>query len=165
MMHSHRRSELLVLPTAFDGAVDEIAVYEQALPDAVIYAHYQSAIAHQPYSFESPTAPAPAPDSIHGNLNLFDYAPGTIMPTAGVNTQGVNISARDQLASFPSPRYSSEVSAAMPALLPLGWSIIPGYIVGDNQPNGPVQTKLRPGLCGARSYHAIGSCLVALSPR
>ena len=137
------RSELLVLPTAFDGAVDEIAVYEQALPDDVIYAHYQSAIEHKrPYSFESPAAPAPAPQDIHGNFSLLDYAPGTIMPTAGVNTQGVNISARDQLGSFPCPRYSNKVSAAMPALLPLGWSFIPGYIIGENQPFGPLNKKM-----------------------
>ena len=120
----------------------DVAVYEEALPSSVIYAHYKSAMAHQPYSFDSPVAPAPAPKSIHGNYSVLEYAPGTIMPTANVNTQGVNISARDQLASFPLPRYSGMVSAAVPALLPLGWSILPGYIVGENQPLGPLNPKL-----------------------
>ena len=30
----------------------------------------------------------------------------------------------------------------MPALLPLGWSIIPGYIIGENQPFGPLNVKM-----------------------
>ena len=53
------RTELLVLPSAFDGAIDEIALYEIALPDAVIAAHWQSVQAHQPYQFAD-TAVAPA---------------------------------------------------------------------------------------------------------
>ena len=130
-LNNQPRGNRLVLPSYFDGAVDEIALYEEALPDDVIYAHWQRSIqGHKPYIFSPPPAPAPAPapTPIHGVYRPIDYAPGTVLPTTGINTQGVNISALDQLSSYPAPRYSDiHATQATPALLPLGWSVVPGY--------------------------------------
>ena len=39
-----------LLPTQFDGAIDEVALWDEALPDALIAQHYRDALAHKPYS-------------------------------------------------------------------------------------------------------------------
>ena len=39
-----------LLPTQFDGAIDEVALWDEALPDALIARHYKDAMAHKPYS-------------------------------------------------------------------------------------------------------------------
>ena len=52
-----------------------------------------------------------------GAYNPLEYAPGTVLPTTGVNTQGANVSALEQLASFPLPRYQRNGPADVPALL------------------------------------------------
>ena len=57
-----------VLPTAFDGAIDEIAVYDVALSNGSIYEHFHTAVlAHKPYTFEPVTTPAPAPLAANGS--------------------------------------------------------------------------------------------------
>ena len=123
-----------LLSTHFDGAIDEVALFEVALPDAMIAQHYADAMAHKPYSLVlrppfSAGAPTPAP--VAGLMDSREFAPGTICPgwsanctpsrcntTAGTSdgyyqgacieciTRG-NRSQQDpleQLRSFPSPR-------------------------------------------------------------
>ena len=149
------RTPLLLLPSTFDGAIDEVAVYETPLPDAVIHQHWQDATGHKPYTFGEPSTPAPAPDPIGGAYNPLEYAPGTVLPTTGVNTQGVNVSALDQLASFPLPRYQRNGPTDVPALLPLGWSIVPGYLVGENQPLSPLNPHKNLSLSKQQSISVI----------
>jgi hypothetical protein len=152
------RTPLLLLPSAFDGAIDEVALYEEPLPDAVIHQHWRDAMGHKAYTFEAAAPPpAPTPDPIHGSYDARDYAPGTLLPTTGVNTQGVNVSALDQIASFPLPRYQqrNNGSTDVPELLPLGWSIVPGYLVGENQPVTPLNPKKNTSLTQQQSISVI----------
>ena len=75
---------LIMLPSAFDGGIDEVALWETALPDEVIVQHYQDALAHRPYSttvkrnsgeMASPPADPPL------EFDMQDYPPGTLLPT------------------------------------------------------------------------------------
>ena len=112
---------LRVLPSPFDGGIDEVALYEEALPDALIVQHYQDVMDHKPYSSSvhlhgagaavPPSDPAPS-------LNVKEYPPGTTLPTPKVTgcgkphcveqpTLGVKISPLAQLQSYPLPRYQS----------------------------------------------------------
>jgi hypothetical protein len=82
---------LTVLPVAFDGAVDEIAVYTKALTNGTIYGHYKTAVkSHQPYTFDAVHAPAPPPGPAAGAYNLSDFHPGTALPTPAGNSSNVN---------------------------------------------------------------------------
>lgn len=98
-----------LLPTAFDGDLDEIAVYPAALSNGSIYAHYQSAIQqHTKYSFVPVTTPAPAPSPAGGALNASDFPNGTVLPTPDGNSScsaSVMILPVDQLKAFPAPRF------------------------------------------------------------
>eukprot|EP01047_Picozoa_sp_COSAG01_P015077 COSAG01_NODE_748_length_13852_cov_46.032502_2_plen_616_part_00 len=141
------RPPLLMLPTVFDGAIDEVALYEHALSDDMIYAHWRSSIVeHKPYSFEAPTAAAPPPTPIHGTYDLEEYAPGTRLPSPSVGnpvTQGVRLSPLQQLRSWPGARYHApplthRTNAVAPPpppelqALSVSWSS--GYLAGGNQP-------------------------------
>ena len=85
--------DLVMLPSAFDGGIDEVALYEEALPDALIVQHYQDAMAHKPYSPDSHsnagTAAAPPPDP-DPEFDLLEYLfrgmhLSEIDPNTGVN--------------------------------------------------------------------------------
>jgi hypothetical protein len=123
-----------MLPSAFDGGIDEVALYEVALPDAIIMQHHQDAILHHlPYSFPSEhivldvaanaskiatrAVLLPTPDP-KPTFDLKDFPPGTLLPTPPSTycgtapagdcppqpTQGVKLSPLAQLQSFPLPR-------------------------------------------------------------
>ena len=71
-----------LLPSAFDGDLDEVAVYGAALSNGTIWAHFQSATRqHSPYPFAAVSAPAPPPLPAEGALNTSDFPPGTSLPT------------------------------------------------------------------------------------
>lgn len=72
-----------LLMTQFDGAVDEVALYDTALPDALIAQHYADVLSHRPYSSTlripfSEATPTPAP--VVGLLDPREFAAGTICP-------------------------------------------------------------------------------------
>lgn len=59
----------LSLQSAFDGALDEIAIYSAALSNGTIWAHFMTAtVSHSPYTFEPVTAPGPPPAPAAGEL-------------------------------------------------------------------------------------------------
>ena len=141
---------LIMLPSAFDGGIDEVALWETALPDEVIVQHYQDALAHRPYSttvkrnsgeMESPPADPPL------EFDMQDYPPGTLLPTppatgCGVPhcteqpTPGVKLSPLAQLQSYPLPRYRPEkVPGHNWTLQKLGNCMDSGYLGGENQAN------------------------------
>ena len=98
-----------VLPSAFDGAIDEVAVFEAALSNGSIYAHFKTAVAdHKPYTFEPITTPAPPPLAANGSYNMSDFHPGTLLPTPEGNSSrwGSKLTLPiEQLKAFPNPRY------------------------------------------------------------
>lgn len=59
------RGPVMLLSSAFDGAIDEIAVYTTALNNDTVFQHYHATIgSHQPYppkNVPAPKAPPPAP--------------------------------------------------------------------------------------------------------
>ncbi|MBT8195440.1 MAG: T9SS type A sorting domain-containing protein [Bacteroidia bacterium] len=77
--------------------MDEIALYDHAIPDALIYKHFLNFSAGQPYSFVNDyTQPIPPPAPITAGMNMDDYAIGH--PAASID-------AITQLKTFPTPRY------------------------------------------------------------
>lgn len=78
------------------GEYDEYALYKYILPDNQIYRHYLDFKQGKHYTFQASSTPPPAPAPVSANIDPADYAPGH---------PNVNISATDQLLSFPTPRY------------------------------------------------------------
>ena len=109
---------------SWNCSLDEMAVYESALPDAVVYAHYEDAMLHhRPYrmgsSSDLPAPPAPSPvrpanasKMTAEDYDLNEFAPGTVLPTPKGNaTPGVTVSALAQLQPFPRPRFDAKAAA------------------------------------------------------
>jgi hypothetical protein len=131
---------------SWNCSLDEMAIYETALADDVVYGHYADAmIHHRPYRLKSPDLPpAPAPAPVHPanrskltaeDYDLMEFAPGTILPTPPGNaTQGVEISALDQLQRFPRPRFDAKAVAAHGIMRNFNW-MDPAYMSGQGQPN------------------------------
>ena len=110
------------------AALDEIALYESALPDSLIYQHFlDSTHEHRAYSTTDPGTAPPAPAPCNGTYDPLDYMPGTKLPTPKGNaTAGVTATAVEQLRRFASPRY------AQPQTLPplySGW-LQPEKVIG-----------------------------------
>ena len=109
------------------AGVDEIAVYEEALPASMILQHYKDAQAHKAYSTTDPggAPPEPAPEKLA--FDPSEYPPGTCLPTPpGTVTVGVTQLPQEQLQSFPRPRYATQHQ-----LRPnINW-MDPGYLGGQ----------------------------------
>jgi hypothetical protein len=116
-----------LLPSHFDGSLDEVALWDVALSDELIAQHYKDVMAHKPYNMAAPTVPAvPKPDSVAGLLRPTDFALGTICegwkvnctfskcnhswPFQGAKAEGVTrgtnaqLNAVEQLKVYPAPR-------------------------------------------------------------
>ena len=98
--------------------LDEVAIYDTALPGELIYRHYNDSVTrHTPYApWTAPGAPVmppapqyPTPDDGFKFFNAQEYPLGTILPSpAGKNnTNGVGLQCRDQLLDVPSPRFNA----------------------------------------------------------
>ena len=153
--------DLVLLPEPFDGDLDEVALYEMALPDEVIRRHYREAMLDgTAYSFGvAPVGPAPDPDPAP-KYDLREFAPGTVLPTPPVPlgsdpklrpgpTRNGNVSVIDQLQSFPLPRYppgtlrgdrttksysiSTATAANLTAMQHNGQCFDATYLGGENQ--------------------------------
>ena len=101
-------TSVVFLPTAFDGAIDEVAVWAEALTNSTIYTHYHTAVVeHKPYPLSPSTAPVPPPPPSPANpYDLTDFAPGTTLPTPiGNATLGVTATPTEQLKGYPAPRF------------------------------------------------------------
>ncbi len=82
----------------FKGNIDEIAMYSNELPANNIYQHSIDAKQHHHYSFANATVIPPAAAAVTTGVELNEYAP---------NHPNYNVSAIDQLKSFPLPRFKS----------------------------------------------------------
>jgi hypothetical protein len=79
------------------GSIDELAVYNTAIPANFVYKHYLGTQNGQPYSFiNNYNNPLPTAAPITGPVDPMDFAPGH---------PSVTISAIEQLNSYPVPRY------------------------------------------------------------
>ena len=99
---------------ALFACLDEVAVYQQALPASLIYQHFEdSLIHHRPYSAADPGTPAPAPTVYPASntseyYDLKEFPAGTQLPSpAGKNnTASVAATCVQQLHSVPAPRFN-----------------------------------------------------------
>ena len=105
---------LTFLPTALGADVDEVAVWEQALPDTLLVAHAGDALVrHAPYRLADPGGgPPPPPDPTAGALDPREFARGTVLlplplphPLPHTPTVGATTGCLAQLQSYPAPRY------------------------------------------------------------
>lgn len=79
------------------GSIDELALYNTAIPQSLIYKHYLGVQAGQSYSFvNNYTGSYPAPTAITGSVDLTEFAPGH---------PSVTLDATEQIVRFPLPRY------------------------------------------------------------
>ncbi len=78
------------------GEYDEMAIYKYSLPDNQIYMHYLDFKQGNHYTFKASSTNPPTPDHVSAGMDTKDYAPGH---------PNVNITATDQILSFPVPRY------------------------------------------------------------
>ena len=136
---------------SWNCSLDEVAIWEEALPPDVVYAHFRDAmVEHRPYSMsrrDLPPAPPPTPvrpaDPAHrqaSDFDAMDFAPGTSLPTpAGNATQGVTITAVQQLRHFPRPRFDSQAVAKHGMMRNYNW-MDPSYMAGQGQHDVPRAT-------------------------
>lgn len=79
------------------GSIDELAIYNTAIPASLIYKHYLGQLNGQSYSFlNNYTGSIPAAASTVGPVDANEYAPGH---------PAVNMTAIEQLQKYPLPRY------------------------------------------------------------
>jgi hypothetical protein len=91
------------------GSLDEIAIYNTAIPASLIYKHYLGFLNGQSYSYTNDfTGIIPPPLPVTGPLDVLEFAPGHILGqvTSGIST-GVNRLPTEQLNSFALPRYKT----------------------------------------------------------
>ncbi|MEL6846699.1 MAG: LamG-like jellyroll fold domain-containing protein, partial [Bacteroidota bacterium] len=82
---------------AYRGYIDELAAWDQALPEELIYQHYENFLNGNHYDYtQSFGGPLPSMPALTGNLNPLEFPPGVTQPS---------VKASDQLKSFPGPRY------------------------------------------------------------
>lgn len=99
--------------TAASVGLDELAIWETTLSDAMIYQHYQdSLVHHRPYTIGSASElpPAPTPHAWNASYDPTEFARGAIIPTVPGNaTQGVSESCGVQLSQYPATRMVASV--------------------------------------------------------
>ena len=132
---------LVLLPAAFGGDIDEVAVWTTALTDTHIAAHAAGALrtgGGVPYCYTDPGGALPPADPTGGPFDLREFAPGTQLPTppdSPNGTRGVALTCLQQLQAFPPPRYAANNSGGRAAALPpLSNCMDPDYMAGENQP-------------------------------
>lgn len=80
----------------FYGNIDEIALYNIALPSTIIYKHNNEAKAGNHYSFGPSSVQPPVAAPVTSGIDLNEFMPGHPNPS---------ITASEQLRSYPLPRY------------------------------------------------------------
>lgn len=79
------------------GSIDELALYNTAIPQSLIYKHYLGVQTGQPYSFVNDySGTYPSPTATTGSVDLSEFAPGH---------PSVTMDATEQIVRFPLPRY------------------------------------------------------------
>ena len=153
---SQPQGHFTLLGSVFDGAIDEVALFDSALPDSLIAQHHADAMAHKPYTNEirSPfTQGAPTPAPVAGLLEPKEFAVGTrcagwvsnctpancssTQPFQGAGVRGITRGDSTQpaplaqLQSFPSPRLIPAAQAQFGRHI--AWFNLP-WILGVDSP-------------------------------
>ena len=84
----------------FHGDIDEIALYDKALPPSMVYKHYLEFKAGQHFTWNDDyTGSIPPAQPTTAPLDMMEFPPGH---------PNVTISAVDQIKSYPTPRYKPD---------------------------------------------------------
>jgi hypothetical protein len=136
---------------AFCAAIDELAIYETALPAETIQQHFLDAtVHHRPYTMgqdalfkgmvdhvtaNNATATDPTALTNCTPYDVSEFMPGTILPSPhGNNTVCSGCpTCLSQLQSFPDPRYEPSAVEAFGIIPNYNW-MAPGYMAGENNP-------------------------------
>jgi hypothetical protein len=129
-------------PVALAAAIDEIAIYDTALPASMIYTHFlDSLVHHQPYSTSDPGLPVPPPTPYpHSNetayYNLEEYAIGTQLPSpdGDNNTVGAGMTCVDQMNVVAGPRFNESAIKQYGTPYNFNW-MDPHYMAGATNPS------------------------------
>lgn len=82
----------------YNGSIDELALYNTAIPQSLIYKHYLGIQSGQPYSFTNNYSGGyPAPTPTTGSIDVNEFAPGH---------PSVNMDATEQMQRYPLPRFT-----------------------------------------------------------
>ena len=110
----------------YNGSIDELAIYDRAIPDALIYKHYLALQNGQPYNFlNNYVGSIPPAAAVTSSLDISEFAPGH---------PAVTMSAVEQLNAYPVPRYKPGNTL----LKNFNW-MDPHYMGGQFQPNVTTQ--------------------------
>jgi len=101
----------------FRGDLDEIALYTYALPNAMVYKHYQDFTQKKSYTFSNSTVNPPTASPVSAGINIQEYAPGHPNSTTDALTQ---------LKSFPAARTKQNTT-----LFPNFMVFNPAHVAGD----------------------------------
>jgi hypothetical protein len=129
-------------PVALAAGLDEIAIYDTALPPSMIYQHFIDALVHgKPYSRVDPGGVPPPPTRypLPNETDYYDkreYAPGTQLPSpAGKNnTLGASATCLEQMQYAPGPRYNQDAIERYSIPYNFNW-MNPSYMVGADTGN------------------------------
>lgn len=137
---------------ALCAGLDEVAVYEEALPPSLIYAHYTDAINQsKPYRPTDPGGKVPTTEYPDGDnasyYDLNEYPMGTILPSPGKHEHpprpggGGNgticsgcMSCADQVRYAPEPRYNASALARFKTPYHFNWMDPWNYMAGQDVP-------------------------------
>ena len=120
------------------GDMDEIALYTYALPNTMVYKHYQDFTQHRSYTFANSTVNPPAATPVTSGLDINEFAPGH---------PNVTVDAVTQLKSFPASR-NKPSSTLFPNYMVFNPAHIAGYMTSSYstpqlvQRSKDVQTEL-----------------------
>ncbi|MBL7923218.1 MAG: T9SS type A sorting domain-containing protein [Bacteroidia bacterium] len=111
------------------GDMDEIALYTYALPNNMIYKHYQDFTQRRSYTFANSTVAPPAPSPVTAGVDPTEYAPGH--PNS-------NVDALVQLKTFPAARNKPSST-----LFPNFQVFNPAHVAGDGTSSYSQSTLVR----------------------
>lgn len=103
------------------GDIDEIALYNTALPGNLINQHYTDFVAGVQYQNWTPIVSVAQGGSTTGVLDPLDYAPGAVVDPNASYTTGITDKPLVQLQKYPLPRYKA------------GHTLLPNILWADMQ--------------------------------
>lgn len=125
------------------GDLDEMCIYNSALPGTHILEHYNNFKSGQHYNFSTTLTTVPTPDSVTDTIDILEYAPGHTNGTflnnqtgqSSIMTNGCTYTPLQQLRAFPLPRYKPGHTL----LSNFNWMDI-SYMGGNGQRVGNITT-------------------------
>ncbi len=147
--------------TQCNCSLDQIALYDRALPPNLVLEHYNNVNSGSAYSTTTTITNVPTADSVAGVYNPLDFMAGTNLSSSTGQTPGVTVSVIDQLESYPLPRFKAGDTLipnignwlAYDYLSNLASSSISGASIGNNATNHAKSKEINKQLATKWNYH------------